>query len=309
MPLGIINKSQKPRGMKPNTANSLNLLWYANKKAWMTSSIFTDYCKKLNEKMRANGRQILLLIDNAPSHILTENLSNVRTEFLLKNATSHIQPLDSGIIAVFKRFYSKPFLRKILPIIVTERVTQDEAQKRIGNVDVLPIISSSWSMVTRECISNCWRKVGLLNCHDRDSNETGQINDNETNFVEDLNVDLEEFDDIVAEDEDIATEGILSVEECLDTVRDCVLDGLCENDINEDESRPKVSRIEAYNALQIIKSYAMDNFDQKHPSLYTLNEAESELETIRLKRKKQIPLMNFLTPKLNEIASEVIDIE
>ncbi|KAL0205682.1 hypothetical protein P9112_000989 [Eukaryota sp. TZLM1-RC] len=104
MPLGIINKSQKPRGMKPNTANSLNLLWYANKKAWMTSSIFTDYCKKLNETMRANGRQILLLIDNAPSHILTENLSNVRTEFLLKNATSHIQPLDAAIIAVFKRF-------------------------------------------------------------------------------------------------------------------------------------------------------------------------------------------------------------
>ncbi|KAL0213736.1 hypothetical protein P9112_005920 [Eukaryota sp. TZLM1-RC] len=61
---------------------------------------------------------------------------------------------------------------------------------------------------------------------------------------------------------------------------------------NEDESRPRVSTIEAYNVLQIIKTYAMDSFDHKHPSLYTLNAVESELETIRLKRKKQILLMS-----------------
>ncbi len=54
--------------------------------------------------MRAQGRNIILLIDNAPTHSLYENtnLTNITIEFLSPNTTAHLQPCDQGIINSFK---------------------------------------------------------------------------------------------------------------------------------------------------------------------------------------------------------------
>ena len=50
------------------------------------------------------GRNILLLIDNAPTHALYENthLTNVTIEHLPPNIMAHLQPCDQGIINSFK---------------------------------------------------------------------------------------------------------------------------------------------------------------------------------------------------------------
>jgi len=54
--------------------------------------------------MRRANRNILLLIDNAPTHNLLNslNLTNVTIHCLPPNTTSHLQPLDAGIIHSFK---------------------------------------------------------------------------------------------------------------------------------------------------------------------------------------------------------------
>jgi len=60
------------------------------------------------------GRKVLLLMDNFSGHELgvelvggKTGLSNVEIEFLLKNTTSHWQPLDQGIISHYKLVYRK----------------------------------------------------------------------------------------------------------------------------------------------------------------------------------------------------------
>lgn len=70
----------------------------------MQVSIWNDYLKKLDTKMRLQNRKILLLVDNAPVHITNENtqLTNVTLRFLPPNTTSHLQPCDAGIINSFK---------------------------------------------------------------------------------------------------------------------------------------------------------------------------------------------------------------
>ncbi|KAG0440034.1 Tigger transposable element-derived protein 1 [Dictyocoela muelleri] len=73
-------------------------------KAWMTTLVFKQYLVKLNEKMKTEGRKILLILDNAPSHP-SMVLSNIEFLFLPKNTTSIIQPLDMGIIKAFKSHY------------------------------------------------------------------------------------------------------------------------------------------------------------------------------------------------------------
>jgi len=54
--------------------------------------------------MRRQNRKILLLADNAPTHLLDETvqLSNINVRFLPPNTTAHLQPLDAGIINSFK---------------------------------------------------------------------------------------------------------------------------------------------------------------------------------------------------------------
>ena len=54
--------------------------------------------------MRAQNRNILLLVDNVPTHALYENthLTYITIEHLPLNTTVHLQPCDQGIINSFK---------------------------------------------------------------------------------------------------------------------------------------------------------------------------------------------------------------
>ncbi len=54
--------------------------------------------------MRLQNRHILLLADNAPVHIIDENvnLTNVTVHFLPPNTTAHLQLCDVRIINSFK---------------------------------------------------------------------------------------------------------------------------------------------------------------------------------------------------------------
>ena len=106
----FIHKYENPRALKNINKNSLPVNYYWNKKSWMQVSIWNDYLKKLDSRMRVQNRHILLLIDNAPTHALYENtnLTNIVIEHLPPNTTSHLQPCDQGIINSFK--VSRPYL-------------------------------------------------------------------------------------------------------------------------------------------------------------------------------------------------------
>src|SRR6266516_4411090 len=75
----------------------------------MQRSILQTWIKQVNEQMRRQQRNILLLVDNVSSHQLGENevLSNIRLHFLPPNTTAHLQPIDQGIIHSFKSNYRK----------------------------------------------------------------------------------------------------------------------------------------------------------------------------------------------------------
>ena len=107
----FIHKYENPRALKNINKNSLPVNYYWNKKSWMQVSIWNDYLKKLDSRMRVQNRNILLLVDNAPTHALYENtnLTNIVIEYLPPNTTSHLQPCDQGIINSFK-VRSKPYL-------------------------------------------------------------------------------------------------------------------------------------------------------------------------------------------------------
>src|SRR3954453_4227777 len=104
MRLLLIHKYENPRALKNINKNTLSVNYYWNSKSWMQVSIWNEYLKKLDSQMRAQGQNIILLIDNALTHSLYENtnLTNITIEFLSPNTTAHLQPCDQGIINSFK---------------------------------------------------------------------------------------------------------------------------------------------------------------------------------------------------------------
>ena len=100
----FIHKYENPRAIKNINKKTLSVDYYWNQKSWMQVSIWNEYIKKLDTKMRRQDQNILLLVDNTPIHALyeTTHLTNITIKHLPPNITAHLQPCDQGIINSFK---------------------------------------------------------------------------------------------------------------------------------------------------------------------------------------------------------------
>ncbi|KAL0231841.1 hypothetical protein GEMRC1_011245 [Eukaryota sp. GEM-RC1] len=139
----------------------------------------------------------------------------------------------------------------------------------------------------------------------REAEEAAVSDERDFALLREFDMTEAEFELMVNEDYETLTEGILSVEECLEQVTDNNQE-IYDNHEEDLQPQAEVTRTEAYNALRALQSYVSANFHSKHASLYTLDEVERELEELRVGELRQRTLMHFLH-STNE--SHVIDIE
>ena len=134
----------RPRAFKNVTV----LVEYtAKKRAWMTGALFEEWIRKLNRRMRLEGRHIALLVDNCPTHPFIE-MSNVELIFLPPNTTSVTQPMDAGIINTLKFHY-----RFILANRRLETADNDTPFYR-DILDAVIALKRAWMKVTAQTIAN-----------------------------------------------------------------------------------------------------------------------------------------------------------
>lgn len=126
----------------------------------MTAAIFTSWLKKLNNRMKAQGRHILLLLDNCGAHPYLE-FSNIKLAFLPPNTTSKLQPLDGGIIAQVKALYRKRMLRHLL-VEMDEVSTSSQLAKSISLLDAIRWLSNAWCAVKPSTVAKCFAHCGLV---------------------------------------------------------------------------------------------------------------------------------------------------
>ncbi|UYV61472.1 TIGD1 [Cordylochernes scorpioides] len=81
----VVNKSKMPRAFKGVNINNLPVYWRANKKAWITAAMFTEWfheCFIPDAKKYLSSKglpfKVLLLIDNAPGHPQDLEYENVK---------------------------------------------------------------------------------------------------------------------------------------------------------------------------------------------------------------------------------------
>ena len=130
----------------------------------MIELIYKEYLQCLNSKMRAQGRHILLLIDNFSSHELAiqlvgglEGLLNIRIAWLPPNTTSHQQPMDQGIIVSFKLQYRRQWML----FIVQAYEANKDPNKMVILLKAIQWTRVAWEqMVTQKTIQKCqWRSI------------------------------------------------------------------------------------------------------------------------------------------------------
>ncbi|XP_028656953.1 tigger transposable element-derived protein 4-like [Erpetoichthys calabaricus] len=153
LPALLIGKSFKPRKFK--NVKSLSMHYEANKKAWMTSELFSKWLKKVDAAMVRKKRRIILFIDNCTAHNHIPVMKAVTMKFLLPNTTSKLQPLDQGIINNFKLRYRKLVVRKLLQEI------EDKRPLGIGLLEAMRSARRAWDEVPEETIKNCLKKAGF----------------------------------------------------------------------------------------------------------------------------------------------------
>lgn len=157
----IIGKSQHPRCFRGKTIPNM---YAANKNSWMTSALFKMWLGKLNNKMKAEGRNILLFLDRCTAHPDVE-LSHVKLRFLPPNTTARLQPCDAGIIRAVKANYRTRLLRHLI-FHMDDSINASDLAKKINLLNAISWLNIAWDSLTAETIINCFEKCGF---HPRDS--------------------------------------------------------------------------------------------------------------------------------------------
>jgi len=151
----IIGKSKSPRYLKNFNIQKINARYLNSKNSWMTSELFNRWVLEFNDEMTLQKRQILLILDNAPCHIIPD-CSAIEFLFLPKNTTAILQPLDMGVIKAFKNHYFNVLIESFFYDLQNMDVT---SFNKINLKDVSIIVSIAWDRVSEETIKNCFAKA------------------------------------------------------------------------------------------------------------------------------------------------------
>jgi hypothetical protein len=128
---------------------------------------------QVNTKMQAELRHIVMLLDNAPTHIPPETtkevlmgfdvyrLSNITIIFLPANTTSIVQPLDQGIIAAFKAHYRLQLVQFVIHTL-DNNPDLTLQQVKIDAYSAVRWVRHAAKALTQATIRNCWWKAGIL---------------------------------------------------------------------------------------------------------------------------------------------------
>lgn len=285
----VIGKSQSPHCFKPflRSGKRLPLAYAANKKAWMTGEIFVDYLSKLNNKMRAQGRRILLLVDNCPAHPKDVRLSNVKLEFLPKNTTSVLQPCDQGIIRSFKCHYRKLLIKHVLLRMQEKGVTASQVP-----IDILQAMRWSkraWEAVTQSTIANCFRKAGVKIDGDATVTATADEQENPDDgsacLVSELLPQDVALSDYVAVDDDLIVSG-----DTVEREREESETEIEDEADDEEDVIPKPTKAEALAAFHVLQRY---NDYESFVEQRVVDRMESALLKHAMETKVQTKITDF----------------
>jgi hypothetical protein len=294
----VIGTAARPQCFRRINMESLPVTYRHNPKAWMRGDIFCEWLDSLNREMRRKDKNILLLIDNAGPHGKTPpNLSNVTIKYLPPNTTSHLQPLDAGIIAAFKAHYRKLFLFHLI-----DQYDGKIPESKMSLKDAIYFVVDAWDAVTDTTVQNCWRHTKILG-DDEEQAQQFDITELQTQvqvLIDQLDVEYAETlsarEYIDLEQNEPAME-FISDSEIVQLVNSKYSgDNANENNDNDDDETPlpRMSSKQGKTALENALRYCEEQDEAIDPAFLAKLRALIRNAALQVQNeKKQLPLSDF----------------
>lgn len=302
--LTLIGKSMKPRAFKKLKASESLPLWYtAQKKAWMNSSIFTEWFHKefvsaVDKFLKNNNlpRKALLLMDNAPSHPASDELQDgdIKVLFLPPNVTSLCQPMDQGVLEALKKRYR----RRLLSFLIAGIENNEGFIEKLRQTDILDVIrwsSEAWDEISQIAIVRSWKK--LLD-HQGDKFEPQEMPEENINLVPLLqsvpgceNADIADVDEWMNNDDD---EEELTMEDIVDMVNNDCGQEAEEEDIGT-TSGCKVLHSDALKAIDTLLEYVTNQDESTAADIIWLRRWREMTSRKRSEKEKQKTIKDFFS--------------
>lgn len=174
----------------------------------MTSAMFLEFLTYLDRKMSSQNRNTVLLLDQCAAHPKQVTLQSVKLVFLPANTTSHLQPLDAGIIWNAKHYFKGLLVRRLLA-----KIERKDDNSQISLLDALHFIAMAWDRVSPATTANCFGKCGVV----ESAVAASQVSEDTIDDWEQLGVECF-ADDFATADDDLATCGLRTVDKIVSEV-------------------------------------------------------------------------------------------
>jgi len=255
IPCALIGKPKAPACIKHRR---WPVPYFIQAKAWMDAETCWKWFNEvfILEVKKRTGRQVLLLLDNAPGHFQAFERDNVRIVFFPPNCTSWKQPCDMGIIATLKKRFKYLYLKDVLDFyeldeeaklrkkMQGQRLRRDAAGVAYGNpahlLDATNYVKEAWQSVSPNSIKNAFIKAKIMTL-EADQETVNEIEDFVTKVTQaiaalNLSVGQDELEEFVHVDdensEEFATAVLEDVEELLGTMK--IAEENLDNDNDDD---------------------------------------------------------------------------
>ncbi|XP_053145989.1 tigger transposable element-derived protein 1-like [Hemicordylus capensis] len=165
----LLYRAQNPRALKGKNKSQLPVFWRANRRAWVTAAVFSDWVNNcfLHEVRRYLATKnlafrVLLVLDNAPGHPEALQFAHpaLQIAFLPSNTTSLIQPMEQGLIATFKSYYTRRTFGRLLDLMEADpSLSVSDCWKGYSIADCIENIAASLSEIKPHTWNVVWRKL------------------------------------------------------------------------------------------------------------------------------------------------------
>jgi hypothetical protein len=302
----VIGKSKNPRCFKNINKRLLRIEYRHNKSKWMTGLIMEEYLRWLDNKMRVEGRKVLLLLDNFSGHELgvqlvggLEGLDNVRIEWLPANTTSYWQPLDQGIIASFKLQYRAQWVAYML----RQYEANKDPNQTVNLLKAIQWTRLAWDQgVSEATIQKCWWKSTIIK-KPVDQEVEDQYLQQERDKLQAQILQLPNISELLSVDEYISLPNEV-VEDEEEDIFESIIDRysvdtedifeeLEEGDIEEE----KVPINDAIKALETLKLFEIQQEDGAKLFIQALDQADRRYMQKQYQSRKQTTIDSFFQNK------------
>lgn len=297
--LFVIGKAKRPRCFR--NVKSLPVVYEHNKKAWMTSELFTKFLREWDSELQRSSKKILLVVDNCPAHPNVENLKAIKLCFLPPNCTSVLQPMDQGVINSLKMQYRK------MQILENIRNIELNKERGITLLDAVLMVSTAWEKVSSKTIESCFRHAGFTKAVNEEAIDIDSDFDEEDNMplaqlINSVTATVltdDELLEFVNIDQDLETWGDLNEAEIVKNLeKDTVVTEITEENDDEEGADLQVpSCAEALQAVSTLRRFATFEGLKDKEVLESISTLEKRLERTYYNTKcnKQSKITDFFS--------------